>query len=98
MPSKWWELNDLQFIEELKHILIIKGLLTKDEIEDAITLKLSNAYPILDIDYQYKSQVLLDYLNTFNNMYLAGRSAQYKYLHVHELIRSSKEIIQKISN
>ena len=54
-----------------------------------------NAYPILNIGIHEKIKPAVSYFSSFENHLLHGRNAQFEYVHVHDLLQSSKEIIHK---
>ena len=67
-----------------------------DEVIHYRTYRLPFAYPVLEVGYQDNVKHLLDYFDQFENMYLIGRSSVFRYLHLHDLFKSGKEVIEQI--
>ena len=42
-------------------------------------------------------QALIEYLATFENMHLTGRTALYRYLHLHDLLQTGKALVEQIA-
>ena len=53
------------------------------------------AYPVLNINTKDKIEKLCDYLRKFKNLSIIGRSAQFKYLHIHDLFKKAEYMINK---
>ena len=52
------------------------------------------AYPVIKKDITNKIDLVISYLKEFDNLYLLGRSAEFKYLHTHDLFNQSNQIIK----
>lgn len=55
------------------------------------------AYPVLETGFEHVSQEIINYLQRFTNLHLTGRSALFRYTHIHDLLRAGKETIQRIT-
>ena len=84
-------------IDYLKKILVEKKLLSIDIIIDSIIVDIPYAYPVITTDIQSRLDKVSSYLNRFKNLHVVGRSADFNYLHVHDLLMMSKNIISKIN-
>ena len=80
--------------ELIKSILIKKEIIKEDNILRYETIDMPFAYPILNTKNQ--TNKIFKYLEQFDNLKLLGRSAEFKYLHVHDLFYKASEIINKI--
>tara|TARA_B100001250_G_scaffold387322_1_gene384581 strand:+ start:266 stop:1597 length:1332 start_codon:yes stop_codon:yes gene_type:complete len=87
---------DEQHFSIISNALIKKNLIKKDQIISHDLLDIRYAYPILDIDLEGDLKKILSYLSNFENMYLIGRSAEFKYIHTHDIINQAKTVISKI--
>ena len=67
-----------------------------DEVIHYQTYRLPFAYPVLEVGYEENAKHLFDYLDQFNNLYLIGRSSLFRYLHLHDLFKSGKDVIEQI--
>ena len=83
-----------EFYEMIRNDLLNEKLIKKDQIIDYDIFDMNNAYPILDINIKEKKKSILSYLHTFENMYLIGRNAEFKYLHTHDIISKGRMLIE----
>ena len=93
-----YQLPENEFIEEIKSILINNNLVDSGNIISSTSRKMEYAYPVLSIGIKAKIYKVLEYLSQFKNLYLIGRSAQFKYVHTHDLFRYANEKIEQITN
>ena len=54
------------------------------------------AYPVLESGFDSITQELMDYLSKFTNLHLTGRSAMFRYTHIHDLLRAGQETVQSL--
>ncbi|MFN3403750.1 MAG: FAD-dependent oxidoreductase [Cytophagaceae bacterium] len=94
----WWKLEDEQFTRAILKVLIKKSLIKEEQVISSFAYSVNDAYPVLEIDFEEKSQKLIKYLSEFENFYLCGRNALFNYTHTHEIIRDSKTLIEQIKN
>ena len=55
------------------------GLLKKDDIIDSFEFRLPHAYPIWDVHSRGNLNTVLDYLESFENLYSVGRQGGFTY-------------------
>ena len=60
--------------------------------------KLPFAYPVLEVGFEEKVASLVAYFETFENLYLTGRSSLFRYLHLHDLFKAGKEVVEQITD
>ena len=65
----------------------------ESEILDSRMIRIPNAYPILELQFEKKVEKVLQYLSRFDNLQLSGRSGMFAYTHLHDLMKVGKEII-----
>lgn len=73
-----------------------RGLLRPEEVKAWRTLGLANAYPILEVGFEARAARLAEYLESFDNLYLVGRSARFEYTHVHRIFAAARDTIESI--
>ena len=74
----------------------VKPLLPEEVIHYQ-TYKLPFAYPVLEVGFEEKVASLVAYFETFENMYLTGRSSLFRYLHLHDLFKAGREVVEQIA-
>ena len=84
--------------EDIASILIDKRLICKQDIIDLNILDVPYAYPIITPELTIELQKTYDFLNNFDNLHIVGRSADFKYSHVHDLFSRAENIISGINS
>ena len=90
--------NDSKLIDTIKSFLINNKFITDNDIIAHEILDMPYAYPILDINTPMIVNEAFNYLRDIENLYLIGRSSEFKYLHVHDLFSKSEKIVDNIRN
>ena len=91
MPEETLRTQVWEALRRIKPMLI-------DEVICYQTYKLPFAYPVLEIGFAEKVARLVEYFETFENLYVTGRSARFSYLHLHDLFKTGKELIEQIAH
>tara|TARA_B100000674_G_scaffold460721_1_gene439055 strand:+ start:398 stop:1729 length:1332 start_codon:yes stop_codon:yes gene_type:complete len=86
--------DDTKIYNDIKTFLINKKFITADEIINYKVLSMPFAYPVLKSDNNLTE--VFNFIGKIKNINLIGRSAEFKYLHVHDLFNRSKQIIKSI--
>lgn len=94
--SAVWHMSDDALQETTWQSLSRVKTLGPDEVIQYHTYRLPFAYPVLEVGYEEKVMQLLDYFEQFDNLYLIGRSSLFRYLHLHDLFKSGKDVIEQI--
>ncbi|MEX2572531.1 MAG: FAD-dependent oxidoreductase [Gemmatimonadota bacterium] len=92
-----WSKNDHTLERELRESLIETGLLTTEEVLSFRSYRVPFAYPILEVGFEEKVGRLLEYLGSFQNLHLLGRSAQFEYSHIHDMFRLARDKVEEIA-
>ena len=71
------------------------GWVIRGEVLGGTTHRMSHAYPILELGYQARLAPVLEFLGQFHNLRLAGRNGCFVYSHLHDMMRSGREIIDE---
>ena len=88
--EKWWMMSDDAFETEVLSALPATGL-ELGPIIGVHSVRLSNAYPILDLNAAGTASKLLEYMGSFENLRLGGRAGTFRYLHTHDLFADAHE-------
>lgn len=94
--SAVWHMSDNALQDATWQALCRVEPLDSDEVLHYQTYRLPFAYPVLEVGYEDNVQQLLDYFEQFDNLYLIGRSSVFRYLHLHDLFKSGKDVIEQI--
>jgi protoporphyrinogen oxidase len=92
--SEFWDMKDTELIERTSEKLVHIGLIREDEIFDACVRYLDYAYPVFQIGFEEKIDRIFNYINKFKNLTCAGRSGKFEYKHLHNMMKSGKEIVE----
>ena len=85
-----------EYYNKIRKSLIEEGFIQKDNIINYDVGFIPNAYPILNKGIQEKIKPALTYFSSFENHLLHGRNAQFQYVHTHDLLKRSKQIIDQL--
>ena len=92
-----WNMSDETLRAEVWEALCRVKPMRKDEVIHFQTYKLPFAYPVLKVGFEENVSSLIEYLETFENMRLTGRSALYRYLHLHDLFKAGEALVDQIA-
>jgi protoporphyrinogen oxidase len=71
--------------DEILYMKVLEGLKDAEifgddtKIEEYFVKRLTNAYPVYDIDYKRNLEIVLEYLDSIGNIYAAGRQGIFNY-------------------
>ena len=91
-----WNMSDSELQDATWQALCRVKPLAADEVIHYRTYRLPFAYPVLEVGYEDNVKQLLDYFEQFENLSLTGRSSLFRYLHLHDLFKSGKDVIEQI--
>jgi protoporphyrinogen oxidase len=74
-----WSMDDKDLIAFATGELAVIGLVDKAQVIDGTVVRAPKAYPIYDRGYLDAVNVIRRYLDTFENLQLAGRNGMHKY-------------------
>ena len=75
----------------LRHV---EPTLSTNEIIDYRAYRLPFAYPVLEVGFEENVAQLVAYFEKFENLYLTGRSSLFRYLHIHDLFKAGRELVE----
>lgn len=90
-----WNMADDKLVQLIRSKLIQIGWIKEEEITGAFVDRVNYAYPILDVDFEENTKKAVTFLEGFSNLKLSGRNGKFMYVHVHDIIRFGKEIIEE---
>ena len=93
-----WNMPEAALQTEVWEALQRVKPLFPEEVIHYQTYKLPFAYPVLEVGFEERVTRLVRYFETFENLYLTGRSSLFRYLHLHDLFKAGQEVIAKIAN
>tara|TARA_Y100000588_G_scaffold186507_1_gene200428 strand:- start:2037 stop:3413 length:1377 start_codon:yes stop_codon:yes gene_type:complete len=82
--------NQDEFIDMIKYTLVKNNLVSEKKIINSTSMKVPYAYPLLDKETKISIRKAHDFIQQFDNLFIIGRSAEFKYLHTHDLIKEAK--------
>lgn len=94
--SSVWKMSEAVLRAEVWEALCRIKPLHSDEIIHYQSYKLPFAYPVLEVGFEENVKHLVNYFAQFENLYLTGRSSLFRYLHLHDLFKAGKEVIEQI--
>jgi|TARA_B100001996_G_scaffold241079_1_gene186394 protoporphyrinogen oxidase len=83
--DKYYTMKENEFLDQIKSLLISNNIINESIFMKSSSLIMQNAYPLITTKSQKILNDVIHYLNSFNNLSIIGRNAQFKYLHTHHL-------------
>lgn len=94
--DKYWNASEDKFVKGAIKELIKMGVISgEDQVLDAHREKVKKAYPAYFDTYEH-IQTVIDYLNTFDNLYCVGRNGQHRYNNMDHSMVTSMEAVSNI--
>ena len=93
-----WNMQELELQTEVWKALQRVKPLSQTEVIHYQTYRLPFAYPVLEVGFEENVARLVAYFETFENLYLTGRSSLFRYLHLHDLFKAGKEVVERITH
>ena len=96
--SKIWNSSDITIQNKIKNELLSLNFFNEKEIIDIEIRKISKAYPVLDINYQSKIELIMNYFSQFKNLTINGRNGKFQYTHIHDHFKDARNIVENLKN
>ncbi len=93
-----WNMQAVELQTEVWKALQRVKPLSQEEVIHYQIYKLPFAYPVLEVGFEENVARLVAYFETFENLYLTGRSSLFRYLHLHDLFKTGKEVVERITS
>lgn len=74
-----WSWSDAELSVDILASLEEAELLTSNEVEEVFTRRISEAYPLYDLDYRLKMEKVFNWLDGIPNLYSVGRQGSFSY-------------------
>lgn len=88
-----WNMQDKELVSRVVTGLQKIQLIAAGEIIDGMVVRLDNAYPVLEVNYEQKIQQIRAYLDKFSNLKLTGRTGAFAYLSLHHIMKLAKSTV-----
>lgn len=89
-----WNIEEGELVQLIRSKLIVMGWIREEEIIETFVTKLTRAYPILKIGIEEKLKKIVTFLKGLVNLKLSGRNGKFMYMHIHDVMRAGREIIE----
>jgi protoporphyrinogen oxidase len=94
--DRTWNSTDDELTEITVKQLERLGFVTKRDVIDSCVIRVPRAYPLFEVGYRKHYSSILDYLERFTNLHIAGRTGMFKYYNMDRAIESGIEIADSI--
>ncbi len=92
-----WNAPDSELVDAARSHLVRIGLIKDADILDGVVTRMEYAYPVIEKETEGKKKRVFDFLRGFENLRSSGRSALFEYIHIHDIMRISAEIIEGLA-
>ena len=96
--SPVWSMQESELKTKIWEALRRVKPIFPEEIIHFQTYRLPFAYPVLEVGFEESVAHLVAYFETFENLYLTGRSSLFRYLHLHDLFKAGKAVVERITH
>lgn len=93
--DKYWNMSDKEFSEFAINELASMNVIDKEDVLDSHREKIKKAYPAYFDTYENMDK-LVEYLNTFENLYCIGRNGQHRYNNMDHSMATAFEAVKNI--
>ena len=95
--DEYWNMSEKDFLQFAEKEAIKIGIIDDGDVIDSKQIKIKKAYPAYFGTYKDFNKVI-DYLNTFENLYCIGRNGQHKYNNMDHSMLTGIETVNNIVN
>ena len=95
--DKYWNMSDEEFSEFAVNELCSMKVIEKEDVVDVHSEKIKKAYPAYFDTYKDIDK-LIEYVNTFDNLYCIGRNGQHRYNNMDHSMVTAMEAVNNIKN
>ena len=93
--DQYWNMSDKEFSEFAINELASMNIIDKDDVLDSHRERVKKAYPAYFDTYEHIDKVI-EYLNTFSNLYCVGRNGQHRYNNMDHSMATAFEAVKNI--
>jgi protoporphyrinogen oxidase len=91
-----WRASDKELSEITVSNLENLGFIRNDEVIGTIVIRVPKAYPLFEVGYEEYCNKVWEYLDKFENLYIAGRTGMFKYHNMDHAIETGIEVAESI--
>ncbi|MBL9132320.1 MAG: FAD-dependent oxidoreductase, partial [Verrucomicrobiaceae bacterium] len=91
-----WQQPDDEIVRVVADKLGACGWFRADEITGGCVKRLPAAYPVLAAGVQKRVRRVMDALSVFDNLSILGRNGEFRYTHLHDLLRFGHDVISAL--
>jgi len=92
-----WICADSQLIAAARSHLVRIGLVKEADILDGVVTRMEYAYPVIEKGTEERKKRIFGFLQGFENLKSSGRGALFEYIHIHDIMRISEEIMEGLA-
>ena len=93
--DEYWNMSDKEFSEFAINELASIGIIDKEDVLDSHREKVKKAYPAYFDTYEHMDE-LVEFLNSFSNLYCIGRNGQHRYNNMDHSMVTAMEAVKNI--
>ncbi len=86
-----WKMSKKNIISYTAKQLSKLGYIKREELLGGEVVKIENAYPVFTLDFRENLSTVLEYIEGFDNLFIAGRSGKFEYYNMDHAIESGIE-------
>ena len=91
-----WTETDERLVHITAENLENLGFIKRAEVIDSAVVRAPKAYPLFEVGYEKPCAEIYDYLSSFKNLHIAGRSGMFRYYNMDHAIESGIETAETI--
>ena len=92
-----WNSPDGQLVDAARSHLVRIGLIKDADLLDGVVTRMEYAYPVIEKETEEKKRRIFGFLQGFENLKSSGRGALFEYIHIHDIMRISDEIMEALA-
>ncbi|MBI2498717.1 NAD(P)-binding protein [Candidatus Woesearchaeota archaeon] len=93
-----WNKTDEQLVKECIDSAEKAKLLKKEEVFDSKVIRVRDAYPFYDLDYEKKLKKIVNFIENSNNIFCLGRTGIFRYNNSDNSIEMGFELAKRLLN
>lgn len=92
-----WTATDDTLIARCTADLGRSGLIDSRHVSGGVVHRLPFAYPVLELATEGRVREVDAHVSRFANLHVVGRAGRFEYVHVHDLVRAGRELVERIA-
>ncbi|MCG2712051.1 MAG: FAD-dependent oxidoreductase [Candidatus Omnitrophica bacterium] len=91
-----WRADKDALLEQILPWLEKANFIKREDVNDVFVHREKAAYPLYDIEFEKNLNLIKQYLNQFENLYLCGRRGAFKYNNLDEALEDGLDVADRI--